>query len=176
MINRAKPRAVTLTGIAANLLKHKIWKQAYFAVQCTPAIAWYVGLRVSPVCLYRTSNRQMETSTYWSCTATNVIFGLDVVCFLGSSGQQFRNILCCKECILEWYCIMTKVMHKFLVYLSIYFCLTRFGLSFSPTSEAGVQFRQWFRSPGYDVGARALTPDPRHLNHCRSCTPASEVG
>jgi hypothetical protein len=37
-------------------------------------------------------------------------------------------------------------MHKFLIYLSIYFCLTCFGLSFSPSSEAGVQFRQWFNS------------------------------
>jgi hypothetical protein len=50
---------------------------------------------------------------------------------------------------------MTNVMHKFLIYLSIYFCLTCFGLSFSPSSEAGVQLRQWFRSPGYGVSARA---------------------
>jgi hypothetical protein len=35
-------------------------------------------------------------------------------------------------------------MHKFLIYLSICFCLTCFGLSFSPSSEAGVQIRQWF--------------------------------
>jgi preprotein translocase subunit SecG len=33
-------------------------------------------------------------------------------------------------------------MHKFLAYLSIYFCLTCFGLSFSPSSEAGVQTQQ----------------------------------
>jgi hypothetical protein len=38
-------------------------------------------------------------------------------------------------------CIMTNVMHKFLFYLFIYFCLTRVGLSFSPSSEAGVQLR-----------------------------------
>jgi hypothetical protein len=37
---------------------------------------------------------------------------------------------------------MTKAMHKFLIYLSIYFCLACFGLSFSPSSEAGVQFRR----------------------------------
>jgi hypothetical protein len=55
---------------------------------------------------------------------------------------------------------MTNVMHKFLIYLSIYFFLTYFGLSFSPSSEAGVQLRQWFKSPGYDVSARALTPYP----------------
>jgi hypothetical protein len=30
-------------------------------------------------------------------------------------------------------------MHKFLIYLSIFFCLTCFGLSISPSSEAGVQ-------------------------------------
>jgi hypothetical protein len=41
---------------------------------------------------------------------------------------------------------MTNVMHKFLIYLSIYFCLTCFGLSLSPSSEAGVQIRQWFKS------------------------------
>jgi hypothetical protein len=49
-------------------------------------------------------------------------------------------------------------MHKFLIYLSIYFSLTCFGLSFSPSSETGVQFRQWFKSPGYCVTALALTP------------------
>jgi hypothetical protein len=40
---------------------------------------------------------------------------------------------------------MTNVVHKFLIYPSIHFCLTCFGLSFSPSSEAGVQFRQWFK-------------------------------
>jgi hypothetical protein len=39
-----------------------------------------------------------------------------------------------------------------------------------------VQIRQWFKSPGYGVSARALTPYPADLNHCRSCTPASEDG
>jgi hypothetical protein len=65
-----------------------------------------------------------------------------------------------------WNCIMTNVMHKFLIYLSIYFCLTCFGLSFSPSSEAGVQFRQWFKFAGYGVSARALTPYPADLNLC----------
>jgi hypothetical protein len=57
-------------------------------------------------------------------------------------------------------------MHEFVnvFYFSIYFCLTCFGLSFSPSSEAGVKLRQGFK----------LTPDPGDLNHCRSCTPASE--
>jgi hypothetical protein len=55
---------------------------------------------------------------------------------------------------------MTNVMHKFFIYPSIHFCLTCFGLSFSPSSEAGVQFRLWFKSPGYGVSARALTPYP----------------
>jgi hypothetical protein len=49
--------------------------------------------------------------------------------------------------------------------LSIYFCLTCFGLSLSPSSAAGVQFQQWFKSPGYGVNARALTPQPGDLNH-----------
>jgi hypothetical protein len=35
--------------------------------------------------------------------------------------------------------------------LSVYFCLTCFGLSFSPFSEADIQLRQWFKSPGYGV-------------------------
>jgi hypothetical protein len=48
-------------------------------------------------------------------------------------------------------CILTNVMHKFLIYLSVYFCLTCFGLSFSTSSEAGVQFRQWFKFPVYGV-------------------------
>jgi hypothetical protein len=67
-------------------------------------------------------------------------------------------------------------MQKFLIYLSIYFCLTCFGVSFSPSSEAGIQRQQWFQSPGYGVSARTLTPEPRDLDHCRSCTPASEDG
>jgi hypothetical protein len=54
-------------------------------------------------------------------------------------------------------CTMTNVMHMFLIHLSIYFCSTCFGLSFSPSSEAGVQIRQWFKSPGYGVSARGIT-------------------
>jgi hypothetical protein len=52
--------------------------------------------------------------------------------------------------------------------LSIHFCLTSFGLSLSPSSEAGLQIRQWFKSPGYDVSI------PRRLEPRRICTPASE--
>jgi hypothetical protein len=48
-------------------------------------------------------------------------------------------------------------MHKFLINLSIYFCLTCFGLSCSPSSEAGVQLRQWQR-PGADTIPRRLEP------------------
>jgi hypothetical protein len=55
---------------------------------------------------------------------------------------------------------MTNVMHKFLIYLSIYFCLACFGVSFTPSSEAGVQIRQWFKFSGYGVSARTLTPYP----------------
>jgi E3 ubiquitin-protein ligase DOA10 len=71
---------------------------------------------------------------------------------------------------------MNNIMHKYLINLCIYFCLTCFGLSFSPSSEAGVQLRQWFKSDGYAVSARVRTPYPGDLNHCRSCTPASEDG
>jgi hypothetical protein len=66
-------------------------------------------------------------------------------------------------------------MHKFLIYLSIYFCLTCFGLSFSPSSKA-VQLQQQFKSAGYGVSACTLTPHPADLNHCRSRTPAFEDG
>jgi hypothetical protein len=71
---------------------------------------------------------------------------------------------------------MTNIMKKFLTYLSIYFCLTCFGLSISPSSDAGVQLQQWFKSPGYGVSVWALTSYPGDLNHCQSCTPASEDG
>jgi hypothetical protein len=59
--------------------------------------------------------------------------------------------------------VMSNVMHKFLINLSIYFCLTCFGHSFSPSSEAGVHLRQWFKSAGYGVSARALIPYPADL-------------
>jgi hypothetical protein len=52
------------------------------------------------------------------------------------------------------HCIMTNVMHKLLIYLSICFCITCFGVAFSPSSEAGVQIRRWFKSTGYGVSAR----------------------
>jgi hypothetical protein len=37
--------------------------------------------------------------------------------------------------------------------LSIYFCLTHFGLSINSSSEAGIKLRQQFKSPGYGVSA-----------------------
>jgi hypothetical protein len=55
-------------------------------------------------------------------------------------------------------------MHKFLIDLSIYFRLTCFGLSISPSSEAGVQIRQWFKSSAYGVSLRELTLYPGDLN------------
>jgi hypothetical protein len=45
---------------------------------------------------------------------------------------------------------------QFLINLSIYFFLTCFGLASSPSSEAGAQIRQWFKSPEYGVSARAI--------------------
>jgi hypothetical protein len=61
-----------------------------------------------------------------------------------------------------------------LIYLSIYFCLTCFWLSISLSPEAGVQLRQSFKSAGYGVSARPLTPYPGDLNHYGSCSPDSE--
>jgi hypothetical protein len=60
-------------------------------------------------------------------------------------------------------------MHKFLIYLSVYFCLTCFVLSFSPSSEAGVQLRQWCESPGYGVSARAPTQYPEDFIYEYEC-------
>jgi hypothetical protein len=74
-------------------------------------------------------------------------------------------------CLVDWSCIMTNVMYKLLIYLSFYSCITCFGLSFNPSSEADVQLRQWFKSLGYGVSARTLTPYPGHCR--RSCTSAS---
>jgi hypothetical protein len=58
---------------------------------------------------------------------------------------------------------MTNVMHKFLIYLSIFFYVTCFGLSLSLSSQEGVQYRQWFKSPGYGVSARDADTIPRRL-------------
>jgi hypothetical protein len=72
---------------------------------------------------------------------------------------------------------MTNVMHKFLINLSIYFCLTCFGICLSPSSEAGVQIRQWFMAPGYGASAPGvLISYPGDHNHCRICSSASEDG
>jgi hypothetical protein len=79
-----------------------------------------------------------------------------------------------KQCSCN--CVMTNIMQMFLIYLSIHFCLTCFGLPFSPSSGAGVQFRQWFKSTGYGLRARALIPYPGQLNYYRNYTPASEDG
>jgi hypothetical protein len=62
------------------------------------------------------------------------------------------------------------------IYIYIYFCLTCFGLYFSPSSEVGVQIRQWLKSAGYGISVQALTPYPADFNNCRICTPASEDG
>jgi hypothetical protein len=53
--------------------------------------------------------------------------------------------------------------------LSIYVCFTGLGLSFSPSSEAGVQIRQWFK--GADTIPSRLEPLPNLYS-----TPASEDG
>jgi hypothetical protein len=61
---------------------------------------------------------------------------------VGIAGLQLN------ERLGKYTCKMTNVIYKFLIYLSIYFCLTCFVLSFCPSSEAGVQLRQLFKSPG----------------------------
>jgi hypothetical protein len=83
----------------------------------------------------------------------------------GSCSSLLTQVTCSRSWQTDrlWNCIMTNVMQKFLIYLSIYFCRTCFGLSLSPSSEAGGQIRQWFKSPGYGVSARVLTPYPGDL-------------
>jgi hypothetical protein len=49
-----------------------------------------------------------------------------------------------------------------LINLSTYFSLTCFVLFFSPSSEAGVQLRQWFKSAGYDVSITCKIQRTRH--------------
>jgi hypothetical protein len=41
---------------------------------------------------------------------------------------------------------------------------------------ASEEYYTTVRYSWYDVSTRALTPYPGDLNHCRSCTPASEDG
>jgi hypothetical protein len=63
--------------------------------------------------------------------------------------------------------VITSVMRKFLKFIHVfYFCLICFGLSISPSSEAGVQIRQWIKSAGYGVSAR-----DRRLTDPLSATP-----
>jgi preprotein translocase subunit SecG len=61
---------------------------------------------------------------------------------------------------------MTNVMHKILTYLSIYFCVTCFRLSFSPSSEAGEQIRQETRTTAELVHIPVedgLKESPKHV-------------
>jgi hypothetical protein len=101
--------------------------------------------------------RYQEVTTY-ICNKWHVLCGL-VDCHLARpADSQLKRTTRAIWCIytLLRNCIMTNVMHKFLIYLSnIYFCHICFGLSFSPYSEADVQFRQWFKSLGYGVSAWA---------------------
>jgi hypothetical protein len=66
-------------------------------------------------------------------------------------------------------CTMTNVMHKFLIYLSIYFCLTCFGRSVSPSSEAAVVqvCWVWCQRQGTDTIPSRLEPLPK-LYTCKA--------
>jgi hypothetical protein len=82
------------------------------------------------------------------------LYDCDGFCSLFERQKNCHSLtgICTKQTTLKQTstrnCIMTNVMHKFLIYLSIYFCLTCFGLPFSQSSGAGVQILQWFKSPG----------------------------
>jgi hypothetical protein len=90
--------------------------------------------------------------------------------------NRLLQLLCTNPSTIKLYNDQINAQVFNLFYASIYICLTFFGLSFNPSSEAGVQLRQLFKSPGYGVSARALTTNPRDLSNCRSCTPVSEDG
>jgi hypothetical protein len=75
----------------------------------------------------------------------SVVFGTDKRTLIVYDYQNYIEIV-----------KMTNVIHTFLTYLPIYFCLTCFWFSLGPSSEAGLQIRQWFKFPGYGVSARAL--------------------
>jgi hypothetical protein len=63
---------------------------------------------------------------------------------------------------------MSNEMHKFFIYFIYLFTS---ALHVSGFLLAHLQ-RQVYNF-GYGVSARALTPYPADLNHCRICTPAS---
>jgi uncharacterized membrane protein len=67
---------------------------------------------------------------------------------------------------------MTNVKHKLLIFRSIYLFIYvfTFVLHVSGFLLAHLQRR------GVNVGARARSPYPGDLDHCRSCAPASEDG
>jgi hypothetical protein len=112
----------------------------------------------------------LRTVTFWQTSTVILISAmwLKIQIYLAAysyGSQQCSDLAICtnvNNSDTKLNCIMTNIMHTFLIYLSIYFWLTYFRLSFSPTSEAGVQLRQWFKSIGYDVSARAPTPYPKN--------------
>jgi hypothetical protein len=127
-----------------------------------------------PLRLHSTSVDVMHTSecrilSYHMPSVWDAVLNVDGTQHQASEGHEWRTARhpvsrtgllkwrshSCDKHVTQWNCTMTNVMHKFLIYLSIYFCLTCFGLSFSPSSEADVQFWQWFKSAGYDVSAWA---------------------
>jgi hypothetical protein len=134
---------------------------------------WQEGLSLELLQKYREEQFQIATvySTMervtFSClgvgeeTAENVVMGKSVYGAATLSSRHTYIYICIymlhiKKCNCN--CVMANVMNKFVIYLSIYFCLTCFGLSSNPSSEADVQLRPWFKSAGYGVSARALTP------------------
>jgi hypothetical protein len=66
---------------------------------------------------------------------------------------------------------MTNVMHKFLIYLTIYFCLTCFKLSFSHLQRQVYNFGSGSTFLSMLSVPPATDTIPKRL---KSCTPASE--
>jgi hypothetical protein len=79
-----------------------------------------------------------------------------------------------RKCCRELWCPVLSVVwsvlpwHNVLINLFIYFCLTCFGLSFSPSSEAGVQFRHWSSLLG-------MVSAPRRWHHTQQDWTTAEV-
>jgi hypothetical protein len=78
--------------------------------------------------------------------------------------KVLRYTLLCVCYVAAWY-----------VLISAYQCLENKSLFWSPHHFTKFGHED-FTQVAYGVSAQALTPFPGNLNHCRSCTPASEDG
>jgi hypothetical protein len=101
--------------------------------------------------------RQVETNV--DCYEHILSTGrLQTKIFFTSTGRKFSTL---DRVLIKLYNDQRNVqVFNLFIYLLLPYM---FRVSISPSSEASVQLRQWFKSPGYGVSARALTPYPGDL-------------